>query len=76
MKKPETEFEWALHRCHLSCRIGRDALNKEGQTDFALYQVLSAIDDLAEALALTSAASFLSGPKSRTAIEPPTRSGR
>ena len=58
MKKPETEREWALYRCILNCKVGRDAFLETSElpggqkrTDFAIYNVLKAIEELALAMA-------------------------
>jgi hypothetical protein len=58
-KKPKTDLEWALYRCSFDCRLGKNALLEiselpKGQkkTDYAIYCLLSAFENLAEAIAL------------------------
>jgi hypothetical protein len=55
--KPESKLQWDTHRAKMSCKIGRQALNGElvtppGGTDkeYALYCLLSAIEDIANAI--------------------------
>ena len=55
--KPQTKREWALYRCKLSCKIGRDSLSEvskppEGYTssEYTLYLLFHAVEELALAL--------------------------
>jgi len=56
MDKPSTPREWALYRVGLSCKIGRDAiegkgpLNYSARIDYAIFNILNAIEDLARAM--------------------------
>lgn len=61
MKKTKTAREWALYRAGLDCSVGRDALEGKGdhlhqtvvgRNSFALLCALSAIQNIAEAMAL------------------------
>jgi hypothetical protein len=52
--KPQTPEQWAAYRATLSCKLGIDCLNgttppPEGltRTDYALYNLLHALQDLA-----------------------------
>jgi len=51
---PKTELEWAAYRCKLSCRIGRDALERKTETpggvtplEYAVFNLLHAVEELA-----------------------------
>lgn len=55
MTKPRTEYDFSLWRAKASCAIGKKALNLEAETppgstplEYAVYCLLSAIEDLAE----------------------------
>lgn len=58
MKKPETERELALYRAELNCKIAKDALdgknkefvNTQDQLAFAMYNILSVLEEIAFAL--------------------------
>jgi hypothetical protein len=56
MVRPKTHSEWAAYRCALSCKIGRDAIERKGlpdgltPTEYALYNLLHAVEDLAKAI--------------------------
>jgi hypothetical protein len=60
---PQTDAEWAAERCRLSCKIGKDALNrvvhcKEGyETQYAIYNLLSAVEELSKQIAHEAKAS-------------------
>ena len=53
---PKTDREWALYRTKLNCQLGRKAL--EGKTalngytaiEYALFCLLNAVEDVAEAM--------------------------
>lgn len=54
---PNDTAGWALYRAKLSCRIGKDALNGTAEvpnevtsSDWVLYQMLCAIEDIAIAM--------------------------
>lgn len=56
-KKPETAREWALYRCSLACKIGRDAMEKgESPVDdtslveFVLFALLHAVEEIGKAM--------------------------
>jgi len=56
-KKPQTPREWALYRCALSCKIGRDALDAgrspvEGTplVDWVLFNLLHAVEEIGKAM--------------------------
>lgn len=53
-KLPQTEFEWSVYRCKLDCKVGREALEKTGEIhlDYALFCLLGAVAELAQALEL------------------------
>jgi len=57
-KKPETPREYALYRVSLACKVGRDGLEGRkvppGVTpgDWALYNLLHAVEDMALALGM------------------------
>lgn len=55
--EPQTKREWALCRCRLSCKIGRDSLSGISKppkgytsTEYTLYNLLYAVEELAIAL--------------------------
>lgn len=55
--KPKTPRGWALYRIGLNCSLGKQALDGEAQvpeccnkTDYALYCLLNAIEDIAVAM--------------------------
>ena len=55
--KPQTKREWALQRCKSSCQIGRGCYDGiypppqgHGPTEYAIYCLLRAIEELAIAL--------------------------
>jgi hypothetical protein len=55
-RKPRTPREWALYRCALSCKAGRDALNSgvtpEGTPviEYALFTLLHAVEEIGKAM--------------------------
>ena len=56
-KKPETPREWSAYRAKLSCRIGRDVIEGKtvapggiARTEYALYNLLHAVEEIADAL--------------------------
>jgi hypothetical protein len=58
-KHPETELEWCIYRCVLSCKIGRDALDGKSDppagrtpTEYAIYNLLHAVEELAKSKTL------------------------
>ncbi len=59
MRKPTTDKDFALYRCKLSCKIGKDACEEKGipegvhRADWIYYQLFSALEDLAIALETT-----------------------
>ena len=57
MTKPKTPREWATYRAKLSCRIGRDVIEGKttapggiSRTEYALYNLLHAVEAIAGAL--------------------------
>jgi len=60
--KPKTKREWALCRCKLSCKVGRDKLNDAAESlseqtaaqSHALFSLLHAVEELANVLELDS----------------------
>lgn len=58
---PKTPSEMAAYRCRAACRIGRDALDEKIATpigfsalDFAVYNLLNAVEDLSMQLGSTN----------------------
>ena len=60
-KLPKTEAEWCAYRAQASCRIGRDALDGKtfellpsgvSRQEYALFNLLHAVEELAKLMAL------------------------
>lgn len=56
-RKPQTPREWALYRVQCSCKIGCEALDQAQKcpprtttVEYALYNLLQAVNDLAQAM--------------------------
>jgi hypothetical protein len=56
-KNPETPREWATYRAKLNCRIGRDVIEGKtvapggiSRTEYAIYNLLHAVEHIADAL--------------------------
>lgn len=68
-KKPKNKREWALYRCSLHCQIGRNAYKpgyvpEPGRTptDYAVYCLLKAVEELATAMTAPSLTEHVTMP--------------
>jgi hypothetical protein len=57
MTKPKNDYEWALERAHLHCKIGKDAIKGKIPDnvyvcgmEYALYNLLDAVNEITIAL--------------------------